>query len=223
MDWNLFYSSYVSSYVERDVRQISNIGSEHTFLTFLRVAAAWTGQILNYSDMASDVGVSVSTIKSWLSLLETSGLVYLLQPYSRNVTSRAIKTPKLYFFDTGLACWLTGWETAEVLQNGAMNGAMLETYVVSEIIKSYWHNGQRANVWFYRDKDKKEIDLLIEANACLHPIEIKRTAAPTLSDVKNFDILKATKAKIGTGALICLIDTPLPLSDNIVAMPLTYI
>jgi predicted AAA+ superfamily ATPase len=222
-DWNIFYSSYVNSYVERDVRQIANIGHEAAFLKFLKVAAARTGQLLNYADMARDVEVSVNTIKSWLSVLETSGLIYLLRPYSNNMTSRAVKTPKLYFFDTGLACWLTGWETPEVLRNGAMNGAMLETYVVSEIIKSFWHNGKRANIWFYRDRDKKEIDLLIEKNGILHPVEIKRTAAPKLKDVKSFDMLKSTGAEIGLGALICLIDTPLPLSKNIVAIPITYI
>jgi predicted AAA+ superfamily ATPase len=222
-DWNIFYGSYVSSYVERDVRQIANIGQEAAFFKFLKVAAARTGQLLNYADMARDVEVSVNTIKSWLSVLETSGLVYLLRPYSNNMTSRAIKTPKLYFFDTGLACWLTGWETPELLQHGAMNGAMLETYVVSEIIKSYWHNGKQANVWFYRDIDKKEIDLLIEKNGILHPVEIKRTAAPKLKDVKSFNMLKSTGADIGIGALICLTDTPLPLSKNVAAMPVTYI
>ncbi len=220
VNWNLFYSSYVGSYLERDVRQIVNIGQEHAFLKFLRVAAGRTGQLLNYTDMARDVDVSVNTIKSWISVLETSGLVYLLRPYSTNMISKAVKTPKLYFFDTGLACWLTGWDTPEVLQNGAMNGAMLETYVISEIIKSYWHNGKRANIWFYRDKDKKEIDLVIEKSGTIHPVEIKRTAAPTLRDAKSFNILKGN---IGTGAVICLIDTPLPLSENIAAIPLAYV
>jgi predicted AAA+ superfamily ATPase len=222
-DWNIFYSSYVYSYVERDVRQIANVGQEAAFLKFLKVAAARTGQLLNCADMARDVEVSVNTTKSWLSVLETSGLIYLLRPYSSNMTSRAVKTPKLYFFDTGLACWLTGWETPEVLQNGAMNGAMLETYVVTEIIKSYWHNGKRANVWFYRDRDKREIDLLIERNGTLHPAEIKRTAAPKLKDVRSFDTLERTGAKIGPGALVCLADTPLPLSKNVTAMPVAYI
>jgi predicted AAA+ superfamily ATPase len=220
MNWDLFYSSYVSSYIERDVRQIVNIELEHAFLKFLRVAAARTGQLLNYTDMARDVEVSVNTVKSWISVLETSGLVYLLRPYSTNLTSKAVKTPKLHFFDTGLACWLTGWDTPEVLQNGAMNGAMLETYVISEIIKSYWHNGTRANIWFYRDKDKKEIDLVIEKSGTIHPVEIKRTAAPTLRDAKSFDILKGN---VGTGTVICLIDAPLPLSENIVAIPLAYV
>jgi predicted AAA+ superfamily ATPase len=222
-DWNIFYGSYVYSYVERDVRRIANIGQEAAFLKFLKVAAARTGQLLNCADMARDLEVSVNTVKSWLSVLETSGLIYLLRPYSNNMTSRAVKTPKLYFFDTGLACWLTGWETPEVLQNGAMNGAMLETYLVTEIIKSYWHNGKRANVWFYRDRDKREIDLLIEKNGILHPVEIKRTAAPKLKDVKSFDTLERSGTKIGPGALVCLTDTPLPLSKNAVAMPVTYI
>ncbi len=223
MDWDMFYNSYISTYIERDVRQIINIEQEYTFLKFLKAAAARTGQLLNYADIARDVDVSINTIKAWLSVLETSGLVYLLHPYSNNMTSRVVKTPKLYFFDTGLACWLTGWDTPEVLQNGAMNGAILETYVISEIIKSYWHNGKRANIWFYRDKDKKEIDLLIEKNGAIYPVEIKRTAAPSLKDVKNFETLKSLGINVGTGALICFVDAPLPLSENSVAVPLSYL
>ena len=221
--WKLFYDSYISTYLERDVRAILNITQEHSFLQFLRAAAARTGQLLNCSDMARDVDVSVNTIKAWLSVLETSGLIFFLYPYSNNLTSRVAKTPKLYFFDTGLACWLTGWDNANVLENGAMSGAMLETYVISEIIKSYWHNGERANIYFYRDKDKKEIDLIIERRGVLHPIEIKRTASPNLKDVKNFEILKRTGRKTGIGGLICLIDTPLPLKEDVMAIPVSYL
>ncbi|MDR3274937.1 MAG: ATP-binding protein [Endomicrobium sp.] len=223
MNWKLFYGSYISTYVEKDVRAFVNITQEHNFLKFLKVAAARTGQLLNYSDIAKDVEISVNTAKNWISVLETFGLIYLLYPYSNNITSRAIKTPKLYFFDTGLACYLTGWDTAKVLENGAMNGAMLETYVVSEIIKSYWHNGEQARIYFYRDRDKKEIDLIIEKNNKLYPIEIKRTANPNVKDIKNFSILKSFKKEIGIGAVICLTDSPLAIAENTTAMPLTYL
>jgi predicted AAA+ superfamily ATPase len=223
MDWELFYDSYVSAYLEKDVRTLVNVAQEHNFLKFLRVVAARTGQLLSYSDIASDIGISVNTAKSWISILETSGLIFLLQSYSNNITIRTIKTPKLYFLDAGLACYLTGWDNAKVLENGAMNGAMLETYVISEILKSYWHNGKEPKIYFYRDKNQKEIDLLIEKNDTLYPIEIKRSANPIKNDAKNFDILKSFKKNIGLGAVICLIDTPIPLMEGVVSVPLTYI
>jgi predicted AAA+ superfamily ATPase len=146
-----------------------------------------------------------------------------LYPYSTNIASRVVKTPKLYFFDTGLACYLTGWDNVKVLQNGALNGAMSETYVISEIIKSYWHNGKQARVYFYRDKNQKEIDLIIEQNSMLYPIEIKHTANPMVNDIRNFNILKSFTKDVGTGAVICLIDSPLPITKNTLAIPLTYL
>jgi len=139
------------------------------------------------------------------------------------LTSRLIKAPKLYFFDTGLAAYLTGWDTPKVLENGAMSGAILETYAISEIIKSYWHNGERPNIFFYRDKDQKEIDLIIEKAGTLFPVEIKKTANPGLNDVKNFSVLDRFNKPIGLGALICLIDEPIALKNNVAAMPINYI
>jgi uncharacterized protein len=155
IDIKLFYSSYLRTYLERDVRDLLNISDEQKFVTFLKVAAARTGQLLNYADIARDVDVSQNTVKSWISILQTSGLIYLLQPYYTNITSRAIKTPKLYFLDTGLCCYLTGWSTSETLETSAMSGAIFETYVVSEILKSYWHNGKQPQLYFYREKEKK--------------------------------------------------------------------
>jgi predicted AAA+ superfamily ATPase len=223
MKWNLFYDSYINTYIQKDVKALVNIIQEHNFLKFLKIVAARTGQLLNYNNMASDIGISVNTVKSWISILETSGLIFLLYPYSTNITSRVVKTPKLYFFDTGLACYLTGWDNVKVLQNGAMNGAMLETYVISEIIKSYWHNGKEARVYFYRDKNQKEIDLIIEYNNTLYPIEIKRTANPMVNDIRNFNILKSFTENIGTCAVICLVDSVLPMTKNTLAIPLTYL
>jgi predicted AAA+ superfamily ATPase len=223
MNWELFYASYISTYLEKDVKMLVNIEHEHKFFKFLKVIAARTGQLLNYSDIANDIGISVNTVKSWISILETSGLIFLLQPYSSNITVRTVKTPKLYFLDTGLACYLTGWDSVKVLENGAMNGAMLETYVISEILKSYWHNGKQPRIYFYRDKNQKEIDLIIEKNDTLYPIEIKRTANPTKNDIKNFSILKSFRKNIGLGAAICLIDNSIPITESAVAMPLTYL
>jgi predicted AAA+ superfamily ATPase len=221
MSWKLFYDSYLSTYIERDVRAILNVASEHGFLKFMCVIAARTGQLINYSEIAKEVEVSVNTIKSWISVLETSGLIYLLQPYSNNRITRTVKTPKLYFTDTGLCCYLSGWETVKTLANGAMNGAILETYVFSEIVKSYRHNGKNIRIFFYRDSSKREIDFLLENDGTLYPIEVKRKASPTESDVKNFKILEETKLPIGTGAIICLSDISIPLNKNVNIIPVS--
>jgi predicted AAA+ superfamily ATPase len=221
MQRHIFYASYLKTYLERDIRGLVNVSDEHSFLRFLRVAAARTAQLLNYSDMARDVDLSVNTVKSWVSILETSGLIYLLQPWHNSVSQRAIKTPKLYFVDTGLCSFLSGWETVATLSNGAMSGAILETHVVSEILKSYWHNGQRPAVFFYRDRDRREIDLLIEHDGLLHPVEIKRTASPKTADVKNFDILRRSGLPVGKGAIVCLYDKPFPLNSDTDIIPVS--
>lgn len=222
-DWEMFYSSYVQTYIERDIRDLKAISDEHTFLKFMRIVASRTAQVLNYTDIANSVGISVPTVKSWISLLVTSGIVYLLEPYYKNITSRVIKSPKLYFLDTGLCAYLTGWSNPQVLEMGAMSGEFFETYVVSEIIKSYWHQGKRAPVYYYRDKDKKEIDLLIEDSGVLHPIEIKKTSKPDKSMIKNFDVLDFKDVKRGTGGIVCLSSDFIPMTkeDNII--PVAYI
>jgi len=223
VDLDMFYSSYLKTYIEKDIRDLINISDESAFIKFMKVASARTGQLINYADMASDVGVSANTIKSWLSLLETSGLTFMLYPYSNNMINRAVKTPKLYFYDTGLVCYLTGWVSANTLQNGAMNGAILETYVISEILKSYQYNGKSVSAYFYRDKEKKEIDLLIEQNGKFYPIEIKRTASPKESDVKNFNILESKKIPAGKGAIICFYENFLPLNRAVNIIPMGYL
>jgi len=219
----IFHSSYLKTYIERDIRQLVQISDESRFLTFVRTAAARTGQLLNFNDMARDVGVSANTVKSWISVLETSGLIYLLPPYHSNIAKRALKTPKLYFTDTGLCSFLCGWETVETLAHGAMSGAMLETYVVSEIVKSYRHNGLSLNLFFYRDRDNREIDLVIERNGTLYPIEIKKSASPKADDAKHFNILSRFGKPVGTGAVVCLHEKFLPLSQNALIVPVSYI
>lgn len=221
--WEIYYESYLQTYIERDIKELSSVNNELDFLKFMRTLAARTGQLLNYADIAADVGVSQPTIKSWLSILSASGVVYILQPYSNNVTNRIVKTPKVYFMDTGLACYLTGWKTPETLESGAMNGAFFETYVVSEIIKSYWHNGKNPNIYFYRDKDKKEIDIILEENGTLYPIEIKKKANPTPDDIKTFGLLNKFKMRIGNGGVICMAQTYLPLTKDVNVIPVGYI
>jgi len=212
--WALFYSSFVKTYIERDVRQLLNIGSELTFYNFLKVVAARTGQELNLSDIANSLDISLNTVKSWLSVLQTSGVIYLLQPFYENITKRILKRPKLYFTDTGLCSYLTDWSTSETLSSGAMNGAIFETFVITEILKSYKHNGLNPSFYYYRDSNKVEIDLLIVENGIFYPVEIKRTASPNKDMIKNFAVLEALGKKTGYGSLICMTDKVLPLTHN---------
>lgn len=223
MDRDLFYSSYVQTYLQRDVRDLANIGDAHVFLKFLRAAAARTGQLLNMSDMARDCGISPMTARNWLSILETSGIIYLLEPYHNNVSSRLVKTPKLYFLDTGLCAYLTEWSSPETLEAGAMSGAILETYIFTEILKSYWHNGKRAPFYYYRDKDKKEIDLIIIQDDVIYPLEFKKSSRVDRHVMQTFDVLKKLKKKIGNGGVICLCPTLLPLSATNNAIPVWYL
>ncbi len=202
-----FYAGYLKTYIERDIRRLTQVADETQFIQFISVAAARTGQLVNYGDMAKECGISEVTAKKWLSLLVTSGIVFLLRPYSANVEKRVVKTPKLYFMDTGLAAYLTRWTSPEVMQSGAMSGMFFETYVVSEIIKSFTNNGEDAPIYFYRDKDKVEIDLLIEENNTLYPVEIKKTAAPNSEDAKNLYIASRIKnVKIGQSVILCNTD-----------------
>jgi predicted AAA+ superfamily ATPase len=198
-----FYDSYVRAYLERDVRQLANIGNEISFITFLKVVAARTGQELNVEDIARNVGIAPSTAKNWLSILKASGIAYLLQPYFKNITKRLTKTPKIYFLDTGLAAYLAGWTTSEALEVGASAGAFFETFVISEIFKSYCHNGENATFYFFRDEKGKEIDLLIQKDGLYYPIEIKKHATPSFKDIATFKTF-AKLESLGYGCEICL-------------------
>jgi predicted AAA+ superfamily ATPase len=220
---DIFYKSYVQTYIQRDVRDQLNITDDIAFNRFLRTVAARTGQLLNYSDLARDVDIDHKTAKAWLSVLETSGLVYLLQPYHNNVTKRIIKTPKLYFLDTGLCSYLTQWPTAASLEAGAMSGAILETYMFSEILKSYWHNGKTPHFYYYRDTDQKEVDLIIETGEALYPIEFKKTANPSKAASKHFHVLEKLGKKVGHGAVLCFVEKSVPLSREVTAIPVGYL
>lgn len=216
---DLFYSSYVQTYLQRDVRDLANVGDEASFLRFLRACAARTGQMLRMQDLCRDSDINHATGKRWLSILENSGIVYLLEPYHSNINKRLVKTPKLYFLDTGLAAYLTEWSTAATLEAGAMSGAFLETWVVSEILKSWWHNGKRAPLYYYRDKDTKEIDVLLHQDGTLYPIEIKKSANPDKHAVRHFKVLETLKQPIGAGAVISLAPMRLPISESVERIP----
>lgn len=221
--WDIFYRSYMQTYVERDVRDVLSVKDDIAFYNFVRATAARTAQELNFTSLARDVGIDVKTAKSWLSVLRASGLVALVEPYHSNVTKRIVKTSKLYFLDTGLCAHLTGWSTPATIEAGAMNGAIFETYVFCEILKSYWHNGAYPSIYHYRDSDQREIDLLIERDGTLYPIEIKKTATPSHDATKHFAVLDKLKTNIGPGAVICLRETDIPLSRTVTAIPVSYL
>ncbi|MEG2259258.1 MAG: ATP-binding protein [Oscillospiraceae bacterium] len=203
-DRNVFYSSYLQTYIDRDVSELVALSDKLLFQDFIRSAACRSGQMLNVHDIAQDVGVSDDTAKRWLQVLEKSDIIFYLRPYSNNLLKRTVKTPKLYFFDTGLVAYLTHYSSPEILQNGAINGAILENYVVSEILKSYHNDAQDCLLWYYRDKSSNEIDMVIESDGELHPLEIKRSVNPGSELVGAFSILDKGSVPRGKGGLICM-------------------
>lgn len=229
-DWQDYYSSYVSTYLERDINELISTDSL-TFTKFMTAVAARTGEMLNYANIASEVGVSEPTIKNWISILERTGIVYILQPYSASALTRAIRTPKIYFRDTGLVCYLTRWLTADALKNSAVAGSVFETFVVSEILKSYSNEGRdyRFSIFYYRGKDKRtscenEIDLVIQEDGVLYPIEIKMTGNPKASmGAANPVLDKIQDRRRGLGVILCLIDKKTYLGENLVALPIEYL
>ncbi|OPZ98126.1 MAG: hypothetical protein BWY70_01312 [Bacteroidetes bacterium ADurb.Bin408] len=207
-DRDVYFNSYLQTYILRNLRELTQVADLTKFTRFIKICAARTGQLLNYSNIAQDADVSVQTAKNWLSVLETSFMVYLMQPYYSNLTSRLIKTPKLYFLDTGLCAFLTAWNSPETLMNGAMSGAVFETMVVTEVLKSYWNRGLHAPLFYYRDKEGKEIDMIIENNDMFFPVEVKLSSTVRREWVKHFSVLEKFKKTIGNGAVICLTDRP---------------
>ena len=242
-DWEEFYSSYVQTYIEKDVLVDIKIKDITAFIRFLTATAARTGEILNYDSIANDVGVSAVTIKEWVSILVKTNIIYLLQPHYNSHLNRAIKTPKIYFRDTGLAAYLTGWLTKEQLEKGAKNGAFFETFIVNEIIKSFSNEGKdySKRIFFYNGKDKtkkkvdkdgnirevllqNEIDLIIEENGVLYPIEIKKKDMPTINDANAFDVLdKDIDKRRGIGVILSSNKNKVYLRDNLICLPLEYI
>ena len=211
---DIFFSSYVQTYLQRDVKDLTQVGDELAFFRFIAGVAARTGQMVNYADMAKDIGISQPTAKQWLSILISSGIVILIEPYFNNALKRIIKSPKMYFLDTGLCAYLTKWTSPQALEAGAMSGAFFETWVVSEIIKSYYNAGKRPPIYYYRDKDNREIDLIIFENNKLYPVEIKKSSNPGKEVIKHFKVLQNTGLEVGEGSVICLSSDFLPIDKQ---------
>lgn len=200
----IFYSSYLTTYIERDVKELSDAIDSLKFLNFITAAAARCSQMLNIADIARDADISQKQAKDWLGILETLGIIFYLHPYSNNLLKRLVKTPKLYFYDMGLVCYLTKWSSAETLESGAMNGAVLENYVVAEIMKTYLNSGKEPFMYYYRDKDAKEIDIVLEHDGVLNPLEIKKSSNPGTELVKVFDLLDKSSTPRSKGAVLCM-------------------
>ena len=221
---NDYFSSYINTYIERDVKQLLNVGKTIEFYNFMQYIAVRTAQEVNYSTIANEIGVYSKTIKNWISILESSGIIYLLQPYYSNLSNRIIKSPKLYFMDTGLCSYLAKYPNAETLEVGALGGAIFETFVVSEIIKNLTSHGvdPKMHLYYYRDKDQKEIDLIYAEADTLYPIEIKKGISPNHPD-KHFEILKKYSDNVSTGLVFCMSSKLQPINKNCWLVPIEYI
>ncbi len=217
-----YYSSYMNTYIERDISSLEQVGKLEEFRNFVTVMAANTAQELKYDNIAKIVGVSAPTIKEWIAILERSGIIFILKPYNNSISKRLVKTPKCYFLDTGLASYLTSWPTPETLMNGASSGAFFETYIVSEILKGYYNVGKEPNIFYYRDVDQKEIDLLFVEGDKIYPIEIKKNKNPSNPN-KNFDILKKFNLKIMPGIILCMSNELIPISRECYLCPISAI
>lgn len=222
-DIELFYRSYVQTYLQRDVRDLVNVGDLETFMRFLKATAARTGQLLNYADLARDCGVSLNTARNWMSVLQASHQVFLLPAWHSNLTKRLYTTPKLHFLDTGLCAYLTEWSSPATLSAGAMSGAILESYVVGEILKSWWHKGKDPSLYHYRDKDGCEIDILISHDGNLYPMEVKRAASVQVRDIKAFPLLERRGAHVGAGAVWSLGAQRMPLDRTTDIIPIGWL
>lgn len=225
LDASRYFASYIQTYIERDIREMVDVANISVFRAFMRVCAARTGQLLNYADLARDVGISVPTAREWLSLLEISGVVYILRPYANNLIKRATKTPKLYFTDTGLCSHLLGLATARDAIDAPNSGALLETYVVTEVMKSYWYSGTDAQFWFFRDAAGHEIDLIVERAGRLHPIEVKRAATVKASKVNaNMGVFRtAMAANVAQGAVLLITPDLGALDRDTLLLPISYL
>ena len=222
-DRRTVYSSYVSTYIDRDVKEISGTISSLKFMNFITATAALAGQMINYKTIADAADIDQLKAKEWLGILETLGIIFYLHPYSNNVLKRTISKPKLYFYDTGLVTYLSKWSDSDTLMNGAMSGAVLENYAVSEIMKSYYNCGIEPYIYYYRDKDTKEIDIIMEGDGKLHPIEIKKTATPASQLTRVFGVIDKSPMIRGTGAVLCTSDKLSAFDSNNLIVPIWLI
>ena len=226
VDWETYYRSYVDTYLQRDIRDLTQVADEMQFYNFMTIVAAQTSKPVVYEELANATGISAPTAKKWLSILVSSHIIALVHPFHNNALKRVVKMPLIHFLDTGLAAYLLKWGNSEALEKGAMSGAFFESYVFSEIYKSYLNAGKEPPIFYYRDKDKKEIDLLLYQNGILSPIEIKKSASPGKAAIKNFRVLEpitaepahagleSLKVEIGTGSVICMANDLLPLNEK---------
>lgn len=220
-----FYSNYIDTYIERDVRNILNVSNLYTFIQFMTSLANRTAQVLNMNDIAKDIGINIGTVKRWLSVLETSNLIYFLQPFSLNINKRIIKSPKVYWTDTGLVCYLCKWLNVDTLKSGAMAGQIFETYVISEILKSYYNAGKKPNIFYFRNTDMQEIDLIFYENGKIYPIEIKMTNKVDAKIIKGFKVLSTyfPNIEIASGGIICQEEELIPLGNEKYIIPVDCI
>ena len=226
VDWETYYRSYVDTYLQRDIRDLAQVADEMQFYNFMTIVATHTSKPVVYEELANAAGISAPTAKKWLSILVSSHIIALVQPYHNHALKRVVKMPLLHFLDTGLAAYLLKWGNPEALERGAMSGAFFESYVFSEIYKSYLNAGKEPPIFYYRDKDQKEIDLLLYQNGILSPIEIKKAASPGKTAIKNFNVLEpvtregafegleSLKVEIGTGSVICMANDLLPVDEK---------
>lgn len=221
---DIYYKAYLDTYIEKDVRRLISASSEMQFRKFISLIALRTAQEIVYSEISGSIGINVETCKRWISILQTSGIIYLLEPYMANASKRIIKAPKLYFMDTGLCAYLCKWPNAGMIMDCAMSGAFFETYVVSEIIKSFYNHGIEPNqyLYYYRDIDKKEVDILLVKDGALYPVEIKKGIAPN-KPTKNFKVLKKYKMPIRQGMIIDTTDKIRALNDNAFVFPVSLL
>lgn len=214
-----YFNSYIETYLMRDAVDDYGISDTEGFRKFLRACAAFAGQLVNFNDLGASAGVSGVTAKDWVKVLQSMGIIFLLEPYASNELKRLTKTPKLYFCDTGFCAYLSSWTTRDVLMNGAASGHYYENYVIAEFLRHYAYGKNKVNMNFYRDNKMKEIDLIIEENGVLHPVEIKKSSAPDKSAAQSFSVLKSVSRTVGTGAVICMSDVVLPLDENTLIVP----
>lgn len=222
MNTDAYFSSYVQTYIERDVRALSQVGNLASFVRLMRSAAMRTGQQLVYSDLARDADISPKTAAAWISILQASGIISLLEPYHVNTTKRLAKTPKLYFMDTGLCCWLAGWYNPEQLKNSAYAGAILETWVYGQLVRAFANYGRRPPLYYYRDRDGAEVDFLYINNGCLYPMEVKRSSSPSSADLKGASTIPTggNRYHIKPGIVFCTAQKLIPLPFGAVGVPI---
>jgi len=214
-----YYSSYVDTYLMRDVAEVGGVTNSAKFMKLLRTCAALTAEQVNYATLATAADISEPTAKDWVRILEGLGIVYLLQPYSNNELKRLVKTPKLYFCDTGLCAYLSMWLTRDTLMNGAASGHYFENYVVTELLKNYAYGKTKANICYYRDSNSKEIDVFVELNGYIHPLEIKKSASPNRKEVKKYELLDKASIPRGNGGIVCMCDKPMPIDEKNAFIP----